>query len=325
MKKGPWITPAPVYRRSVYSFDGVQPPYLPDGVQQPQMALDAQWSADPATMATIVQSPGPLPEWVGSSPDPWFKPSYFPIGTPIGTADAPSWAAFDHNGTLWQVWQSFSGVSVAGLVDDPPGPPPLTGEAVDVEVEGDPVLLGARVRLLTTLFETAAFTQDVTVRHLLFPPSWYEGSTVETLRWAGNIPPGFPSPGVEDLPSRFDLNLSAGYVGDGETFGNEHFDIEFDVPLADWDDNDLLVIGGSISAMEQGSDFLPDNNSLFMSGLVQSLSGWWQPPRYRMVYPSRTPLRGRQRTSGSTGSIPLRGPSRATTPYGLRGRQESNR
>lgn len=37
---------------------------------------------------------------------------------------------------------------------------------------------------------------------------------------------------------------------------------------------------------------------------------------------TRTPLRGRQRGSGVSGSAPMRG--RNTTPYGLRGRQDSN-
>lgn len=46
-----------------------------------------------------------------------------------------------------------------------------------------------------------------------------------------------------------------------------------------------------------------------------------RPPRYRTT--ERTPLRGRQRASGVTGELPMRG--RAGTPYGLRGTQESNR
>lgn len=44
---------------------------------------------------------------------------------------------------------------------------------------------------------------------------------------------------------------------------------------------------------------------------------------FALITPGRTPLRGRQRAAGVSGSIPLRG--RNNAPYGLRGRQEANR
>jgi len=73
-------------------------------------------------------------------------------------------------------------------------------------------------------------------------------------------------------------------------------------------------------------EILADGGFVYLSGTRQggATTYHWRITEFSLAFivEARTPLRGRQRTSGTTGSIPLRGRNRQ--PYGLRGRQNAD-
>ena len=73
-------------------------------------------------------------------------------------------------------------------------------------------------------------------------------------------------------------------------------------------------------------EILADGGFVYLSGTRQggATTYHWRITEFSLAFivEARTPLRGRQRTSGTTGSIPLRG--RNQQPYGLRGRQNAD-